>query len=79
MDDDLQPLTLEEYHQALKECEEELRDEGRGWGVLDPQGGSYVSAISARRKLLLGETSWSQLDADSERRVKGSHRRKDLA
>ena len=72
------PLTLEGYHRALRECEEKLRDEGWGWGILDPQGGSYMRAISARRKLLLGATSWSKLDADSERRLKGSYRRKDL-
>lgn len=71
-------LSLEGYRQALKECEEHLRDEGRGWEILDPQGRSYMRAISDRRKLLLGEASWSKLDADSRRRLKGSYRRKDL-
>ena len=71
-------LSLEGYRQALKECEEHLRDEGRGWEILDPQGRSYMRAISDRRKLLLGEARWSKLDADSRRRLKGSYRRKDL-
>ena len=70
------PLTLEGYRQALNECEEELRD--KGWEVLDPRGRSYMRVISARRKLLLGAASWSQLDADSQKRLKGSYRRKDL-
>ena len=70
------PLTLKGYGQALNECEEELRD--KGWEVLDPQGRSYMRVISARRKLLLGAASWSQLDADSQKRLKGSYRRKDL-
>lgn len=51
---------------------------GRGWEILDPQGRSYMRAISDRRKLLLGEACWSKLDADSRRRLKGSYRRKDL-
>ena len=77
LDGDLRPLTLEEYHQALKECEENLRDEGWGWGVLDPQGQSYMRAIRERRKLLLGAARWSQLDADSKRLLTGGYPRKD--
>ena len=69
--------TLEGYRQALRECEELLRDEGRGWEILDPLGRSYMRVISDRRKLLLGEERWSQLDADSRRQLKGSYRRKD--
>ena len=69
------PLTLEGYRQALNECEEELRD--KGWEVLDPLGRSYMRVISDRRKLLLGEVSWSQLGAAAQRRLKGSYRRKD--
>ena len=76
LDDAHRPLTLEGYRQALKECEEELRD--KGWEVLDPQGRSYMRVISDRRKLLLGAASWSQLDDDSRKRLKGSYRRKDL-
>ena len=71
-------LSLEGYRQALKECEEHLRNEGRGWEILDPQGRSYMRAIADRRKLLLGEARWSKLDADSRRRLKGSYRREDL-
>ena len=78
LDDAHRPLTLEGFRRALKECEEKLRVEGWGWGVLDPQGRSYMRAIHERRKLLMGTTSWSQLDADSEKQLKGSHRRKDL-
>ena len=70
------PLTLRGYRQALKECEEELRD--KGWEVLDPQGRSYMRVISDRRKLLLGAASWSQLDADFQKRLKGSYRGNDL-
>lgn len=73
------PLTLEGLQQALKECEEQLRDEGRGWEILDPQGPTYMRVIADRRKLLLGEERWSQLDADSRKRLKGSYRRTDLA
>ncbi len=77
-DDAHRLLSLEGYREALIECEEHLRDEGRGWKILDPQDQSYMRAISDRRKLLLGEESWSQLDADSRKRLKGSYRRKDL-
>ena len=77
-DDAHRPLSLEGFRQALNECEERLRDEGRGWEILDPQGRSYMRALSDRNSLLLGEESWSTLDADSQRRLKGSYRRKDL-
>ena len=75
LDDAHRPLTLEGYHRALKECEEKLRDEGWGWGVLDPQGQSYMRVIDARRKLLLGATSWSKLDADRKLKLMGSRRK----
>ncbi len=78
LDDVHRPLSLKGYHRALEECEELLRGEGRGWKILDPQGGSYMRAISDRHGLLLGETSWSQLDSDSQRRLKGSYRHEDL-
>ncbi|MYA41186.1 MAG: NgoFVII family restriction endonuclease [Gemmatimonadetes bacterium] len=77
-DDALRPKSLEGFRQALCECEEHLRDEGREWEILDPKGRSYMRAIRDRRKLLLGEESWSQLDADSQRRLKGSYRRQDM-
>lgn len=69
-----QPLTLEEYRQVLSKCEELLRDEGRKSKILDPQGESYMRVIADRRKLLLGDVSWSKLDDDSRRRLKGSYR-----
>ena len=72
------PLSLKGYHQALEECEQLLRDEGQGWKILDPQGGSYMRAISDRRGLLLGDTSWSELDSECQKQLKGSYRRKDL-
>lgn len=78
LDDAHRPLTLQGYREALIECEEHLRDEGRGWEILDPQGPTYMRVISDRRELLLGEERWSQLDADSRKRLKGSYRRKDL-
>ncbi|MCY4399792.1 MAG: phospholipase D-like domain-containing protein [Gemmatimonadetes bacterium] len=79
LDDDAhRPLSLEGYRQALSECEEHLRGEGRGWTVVDPQGRSYMRVISDRRKLLLGKQRWSELDVDSQKQLKGSYRRKDL-
>lgn len=78
LDHDHRPLSLEGYRQALEECEELLRDEGTGWKILDQRGHSYMRAISDRGKLLLGETRWSKLDSDSQRRLKGSYRRPDL-
>ena len=78
LDDDAhRPLSLEGYRQALNECEKHLRDEERGWEILDPQGRSYMRAICDRHKLLLGEERWSELDVDSQKRLKGSYRRED--
>ncbi len=71
------PLTLEGYRQALNNCEKDLGDEGKGWKILEPDGQSYMRVISDRGKLLRGEASWSQLDADSQKRLKGSYRRKE--
>ena len=68
------PLTLKGYRQALEECEDRLRDEGRKWEVLDPRGPSYIRVILGRRKLLLGAASWSRLDAASQKRLKGAVR-----
>ena len=68
-----QPLTLEEYRQALIRCEELLRDEGRKWKILDPQCKSYMKAIAERGKLLQGNARWSELNSDSLRRLKGSN------
>ena len=67
------PLTLKGYRQALEECEDKLRDEGREWVVLDPRGRSYLRVIHGRRKLLLGAASWSR-DAASRKRLKGGVR-----
>ena len=75
LDDAHRPLTLEGYHQALKECEEKLRDEGWGWEVLDQQGRSYMRVIRDRRELLLGARSWSKLDTDRKHRLMGSRRK----
>ena len=73
LDDAHRPQTFVEYHQALRECEEMLEDEE--WEVLNPQGRSYMRAISVRRRLLLGETSWRLLDHESQKTLKGSWRR----
>ena len=40
--------------------------------ILNPQRRSYMRVIDSRRKLLLGKTSWSQLDRDSQTQLKGS-------
>lgn len=66
LDDAHRPLNLKGYRQALKECEEMLEREGRNWKILNPQGESYMRVISERQQLLLGETSWSQLDSKSQ-------------
>ena len=60
------PLTFQGYLQALQECEAMLQDEKRDWKILDPQGRSYMRAISERHKLLLGKAKWSQLDSKSK-------------
>lgn len=71
LDDAHRPLTLEEYRQALKKCEEMLQNKEAEWKVLSSQDGSYMKAIFERRKLLLGETRWSQLDRKSQIQLKG--------
>ena len=77
LDDAHLPLTLEEYRQALKKCEEMLQDEEAEWKVLNPQGRSYLRAISERQQLLLGEARWSQLDPESQIQLKGGAPRTD--
>ena len=77
LDDAHRPLTLEEYRQALKKCEEMLQDEEKEWKVLNPQGRSYMRAISERHQLLLGEARWSQLDSKSQFQLKGGASRGD--
>lgn len=69
--DDVQ--TLEEYQQALKECEAMLQGEGEDseWYVLNSQRRSYIRVIEKRNKLLLGEKEWSRLDHESQIRLKG--------
>ena len=71
LDDAHRPLTLEEYRQALKKCEEMLQDEEKEWEVLNPLGRSYMRATSERHQLLLGEARWSQLDSNSKFQLKG--------
>ena len=66
LDDAHRPLTLQEYRQALRKCEEMLQDEEKDWEVLNPRGRSYMRAISERQRLLLGEARWSQLDSKSQ-------------
>ena len=73
LDDVHRPLTLEGYRQALKECEGMLQHEQAEWKVLRFQDRSYMRSISERRRLLLGERRWSDLDHASERRLKGEH------
>ena len=71
------PLTFQQYREALKKCEDMLRDEGRDWEILDPQGRSYVKVIADRRQLLRGEARW-QLDGRiQDRRLKGGDPRRD--
>ncbi len=77
LDDAHRPLTLQEYRQALKRCEEILQVEGKDWEVLDPRGRSYMRAISERRRLLLGETSWSELSESQLRQLTGGVPRTD--
>lgn len=74
LDDVNRPRTLEGYRQALKQCEEMLQDEGKGWKVLGHQDGSYMKAIYRRQELLLGEESWSRLDRDPRIQLKGGVR-----
>ena len=70
LDDAHRPLTIKAYQEALKTCEGMLQDEE--WEILNPQRRSYMRVIDSRRKLLLGKTSWSQLDRDSQTQLKGS-------
>ncbi|MCY3821699.1 MAG: phospholipase D family protein [Gammaproteobacteria bacterium] len=70
------PRTFDHYHQALRECDEMLRD--RDWGVFHQEHGSYMAAIRRRRAILFGETRWSDLDPKSQRELKGSYRREGL-
>lgn len=78
LDSTHRPRTLKEYQHALYECEKGLREEGRGWEILDPDGRSYMRAIADRRELLRGDASWSKLDTDSQKRLKGSYKVPDL-
>lgn len=71
LDEAYRPMTLEGYRQALKQCEDMLQDEDAGWRVLDHQDWSYMKAIYERQRLLLGEARWSQLDHDSQMKLKG--------
>ena len=71
------PRTFDHYVQALRECETMLR--GENWEIFNPQRQSYLAAISGRRKLLLGRTSWSKLDPEAAKRLKGSFVRADSA
>lgn len=71
LDEVHRPRTLEEYRQALKECEAMLRGEDPEWYVLDSQRWSYIRVIYERNRLLLGETEWSRLDRESQIRLKG--------
>lgn len=66
------PRTFAGYQQALKECEQVLRN--NGWEIFNPRGPSYVRVISRRRKLLLGHRSWSQLGRSSRRQLMGLYR-----
>ena len=67
------PLTFKAYfkayQEALNRCEEKLLD--------NSQRRSYMKVIDHRRKLLLGETSWSDLDRDSQTQLKGGAPRTD--
>lgn len=76
LDDDRRPLTLEGYRQALVECEEILKH--KGWGILSTQRRSYMTAISQRGDLLLGDTHWSDLDPTPKRQLKGGEHNSDL-
>ena len=71
LDDAHRPLTLQEYRQALKKCEEMLQDEEKHWEVLNPRGRSYMRAISERQQLLLGEAQWPRPDSKQWRQLKG--------
>ncbi len=74
LNDVYRPLTLEGYRQALRQCEELLKDKGAEWRILGYQDGSYMKAIYERRRLLLGNLRWSKLDRDSQIQLKGGIR-----
>ena len=74
LDDAHCPLTIKAYQEALKTCEGMLQDEE--WEILNPQRRSYMRVIDSRRQLLLGKTSWSQLDRNSQTQQKGSSARR---
>ena len=63
------PRTFDHYHRALKSCEEMLRDQN--WEVFNPQRRSYIAAIGRRRALLRGDTPWSELGDESQRKLMG--------
>ncbi len=63
------PQTFDHYHQALKTCEEMLRD--RSWDVFNPQCRSYMAAIRRRRAILLGDAPWSGLGLESQQKLTG--------
>ena len=69
------PRTFDHYVQALRECDEMLRDQP--WKVFHPEHGSYMAAIRRRRALLLGEACWSDLDNESQKMLKGGFQRRD--
>ena len=66
LDNAHRPLTLQEYRQALKRCEKMLQEQERDWGILNPRGRSYMSAISERQRVQLGEATWSQPNGESQ-------------
>ena len=66
------PLTLEGYREVLKQCEGMLQDEQADWKVFGFQDPSYMRSIHERRRVLLGERRWSDLDHESETRLKGA-------
>ncbi len=72
LDEAHRPRTFAQYHQALTECEEICKH--NGWEIFAPQGRSYMRVISHRQELLLGDTSWSQLGAESPKRLMGLSR-----
>ena len=69
LDEAHRPQSFAGYQQALNECETMLGD--MGWEILNPRGRSYMRVISRRRELLLGDTSWSRLEAESRKQLMG--------
>ena len=72
------PQTFDHYRQALSKCEGMLRAKNWNWGVLNPEHGSYMAAISGRRELLFGRAKWSKFKNESRRKLTGSYQRSDL-